>query len=73
MSLINVQILGVDLKDRQSPGAEFVVADGHAGQRGFTAADHVPAGSHQMRKVAQRRRLQHSMRIIGHDRGTIGC
>ena len=53
---------------RHSPGDAIVVTDGHAGKPGRGGADHVPTRRLQMHEIAQRRRRQRAMRIVGKKR-----
>ena len=68
IGVVDVEVLGVLSEDRQPPRAVLVVADRHAGQHRFAAADDVPARRDQVHPVAQRRRRDHAMRIVGEDR-----
>ena len=42
-----------------------VVADGNTRDHGFTASDHIPSWSLQVHDVAQRRKGNPSVRIVG--------
>ena len=65
--VVDVEVLGVLSEDRQPPGAVLVVPDRDARQYRLAAADDVPTRRHQVHPVAQRRRRNHAMRIVGQD------
>ena len=68
VGVVDVEIFGVLAEDRQAPRAVLVVANRDAGQDRLAAADHVPPGRNEVHPIAQRRRGDHAMRIVGHDR-----
>ncbi len=66
VGVVNVEVFAVGAEDGEAPGAEIVVADGDARQRGLAAADDVPPGRDQVHPVAQRGRLLHAVRVVHH-------
>ena len=66
IGLVDVEVLAVGAENGETPGADFVVADGDAGHGGLAATDHVPAGRHEMDEAPERRCGLCAMRIVGH-------
>ena len=64
--MVHVQIFRVAVKDRQTPGAVFIVANRNSRQCRLSTADYIPAGRDEMDPIAQRRRPLGAMRVVHH-------
>src|SRR3954453_19375741 len=65
IELLDKEVLLIDREDRESPCDVLVVSDGDSGQRRFACSNHIPSRSHEMHDIAQRRKRDHAMRVIG--------
>lgn len=74
VGIVDVQVFAIGAEDGESPCAEFVVADGNAGQHRLAAADDIPTRRDEMNPVTQRWRGDSPVRIAGQDgRATQGA
>src|SRR5579883_1610439 len=64
----DVQVLLIDAHDGEAPRDGLVVPERDAGQGGFARADRVPTGTDQVYRLAQRRELHGTVRVVGEER-----